>query len=117
MNNSIPSGEATPEKQAPSGSLGLASSSRLPCTDENWKEIIRRCADGRPICNCGHSYYTACGYAHIRDESDPKGYREIFDDLVCDGGCSTAQLAAKEYVAMRTLADFANFSDQPPARG
>ena len=76
---------------------------RLPITDENWKALVRRYANGMTICNCGHAYYTNCGYAQISDVKAHCGYREVNDYPICDGGCSTAQLAAKEYVATQML--------------
>lgn len=70
---------------------------------EYWPELIRRHAEGRAICNCGKAYLTNNGFCQIRDEADPRGYREIHDDPQCDGGCSWAQHEAREHVAKKIL--------------
>jgi len=61
-----------------------------------FKELIKKYADGKPICNCGEAYYSKCGVGIENGE-------ERTDFLACEGGCSTNQLFAKEYIAKRIV--------------
>ncbi len=70
--------------------------------DSNWKKLIEKYADGRPICNCGCAYYTPCGHGIDRD-----GKRRT-DMLVCAHGCSSNQITARDEIAGRVIADLAN---------
>jgi len=65
-----------------------------------FKRLIKRYADGRPICNCGDAYYSPCG-----DGVDGQGTRRT-DMLVCQNGCSTNLIVAKEYVAEMVEKEF-----------
>lgn len=62
---------------------------------EAFKELVKKYADDKPICNCGQAYLTACGQGCTLE-----GYT-----LVCKAGCSAAQIDAKDYVAKRVLQD------------
>ncbi len=62
-----------------------------------WQELVKRYANGRPICNCGDAYYSPCGSG-----IDSTG-RERTDILDCEYGCSTNQISAKEDIAKRVL--------------
>lgn len=66
--------------------------------DTAWEELVKRYADGRTICNCGQAYATPCGHGIH------KGV-ERHDLLVCAGGCSGNQIAAKEEIAKRVIAE------------
>ena len=52
-----------------------------------WPELIKLCANGRTICNCGEAY----------TDVDRDG------NSVCMYGCGAAQIEAKEIVAARVL--------------
>lgn len=70
---------------------------------EPWEQLIERYADGRPICNCRHAYYSKCGKGIIVKED---GSLEKFTDgLACEYGCSANQIYARDYIAKRVLAD------------
>jgi len=74
---------------------------------EAFKELVKKYADGKPICNCGEAYLTACGVGSIWNEE--KQRREDRTDLLtCKAGCSAAQIDAKEYIAERVLQDLAS---------
>ena len=70
------------------------------CTQKSWDKLIKRYADGRPICNCGEAYCQPVGVGAVC-----KGgvWEDITDLLVCQYGCSANQLTAKEEVATRVL--------------
>lgn len=55
---------------------------------EAWRELVRRYADGRKPCNCGAAYYT-----------------ERDGHLVCEYGCSSNLISAREEIALRVLAE------------
>lgn len=61
---------------------------------ENFEKLIVRYADSRQICNCGEAYYTNSGQAYIDGQL-------VNNFPVCEGGCSSAQIAAKHYIAQR----------------
>jgi len=65
----------------------------------NWQELVKRYADGRPICNCGEAYYTPCGHG-----TDKEG-RKRTDMLVCQYGCAANIIAAREEIAGRVIAE------------
>lgn len=61
-----------------------------------WTKLIKQCAKGKPICNCGQAYLEPCGV----------GYHDgnrVENALICRGGCASAQISAKEYVAKQIL--------------
>ena len=64
----------------------------------NFKRLIEYYADGKPICNCGDAYYSACGHGF-------DGLTEKHDMLTCEYGCSANQINAKEYIAGRVIED------------
>jgi len=64
-----------------------------------WQELVKRYADGRPICNCGEAYYTPCGHGIDGDG------RKRTDILTCQFGCSANRIFAKEEIARRVLAE------------
>lgn len=66
---------------------------------KDWQDLVKRYANGRPICNCGDAYYTPCGRG-----IDGTG-RERTDMLACQYGCSANQIFAKEEIAARVLAE------------
>lgn len=66
---------------------------------KDWQELVKRYADGRPICNCGEAYYTPCGHG-----IDGTGRRRT-DMLACQHGCSANKIYAKEEIAGRVLAE------------
>lgn len=63
---------------------------------EHFKALVKRYADGRPICNCGEAYYSPCGEGYVNGERRS-------DILVCQYGCSYAQLTTRNEVAERVL--------------
>lgn len=65
-------------------------------TREHFKELIKRYADGRPICNCGEAYCSPCGEGRLNGE--PRT-----DLLVCRYGCSAAKIDAKNEIAEKAL--------------
>lgn len=67
--------------------------------DENWKILVARYADGRPLCNCRCAYLTPCGRG-----IDAEGRRRT-DLPVCESGCSANQITARDEVAARVLAE------------
>lgn len=71
-------------------------------TDDAWKTLVRRYADGRQICNCGSAYYTPCGHGSIVVD----GRRvDRTDMLVCEYGCSANLLRTRDEIGPRALAD------------
>lgn len=62
-----------------------------------WKELIKKYADGRPVCNCGDAYYTPCGVGIDRDG------RHRTDMLACNHGCGANQYEAKEEIAKKIV--------------
>lgn len=64
---------------------------------EYWKQLVKKYADGKPICNCGDAYYTPCG-----EGIDAEG-RHRKDMLVCNHGCSWNQFDAKEQIAKKIV--------------
>lgn len=73
--------------------------------DDDWKKLVKRYADGRPICNCGHAYYTPCGVGIV----DGVHKTDMPD---CQYGCSANQIFAKEEIASRVMAELP--TDTPP---
>lgn len=65
-----------------------------------WKELIKKYADGRPICNCGDAYYSTGGQYWVVSKN---GMTEHNDGLYCKWGCQCAQSEAKEYVALKIV--------------
>jgi hypothetical protein len=57
-----------------------------------WKELIKKHAGDRKICNCGWAYLTPCGEGYVR------GVKKN-DILVCESGCSANQIKARDYIA------------------
>jgi hypothetical protein len=70
--------------------------------DSNWKKLIEKYADGRPICNCRCAYYSPTGRG-----IDGVGIWRT-DMLVCEHGCSANQITARDEIAGRVIADLAN---------
>ena len=65
-----------------------------------WKTLVKRYADGRPICNCGDAYLAPVGEGY-----DADGNRRT-DLLVCQYGCQANQIYAKEEIAERICEEF-----------
>ncbi len=63
---------------------------------EHWQSIVKKYADGRPICNCGDAYYSPCGEGYLN------GVHKM-DMLMCQFGCSSNQIQAKEEIAEKIL--------------
>ncbi len=66
----------------------------------DWQALVKRYADGRPICNCGEAYLTPCG-----EGIDTQGRRRN-DMLMCECGCQVNQMVAKEEIAARIRQEF-----------
>ena len=63
-----------------------------------WETLIERFAGGQPICNCRQAYYSMTGEAMVA------GTREILKNQpVCQYGCSTNCLRARDHVARKVL--------------
>lgn len=73
------------------------------CSDPNWNKLVERFADGRPICNCGHAYYAPVGTGSVLNNGIWKNRTDL---LVCQYGCSTNQLRAKEEIAKKLIKEF-----------
>ena len=65
----------------------------------NFEKLIERYSEGRKICNCKQAYYTNNGHARINGV-------DVYDYPVCDHGCSSNQIRAKEYIADRVVEEF-----------
>ena len=61
-----------------------------------WKELVKKYADGKPVCNCGDAYYTPCGIGICNGV-------ERNDILICEHGCSANMYKAKEEIAKKIL--------------
>jgi hypothetical protein len=68
-----------------------------------WKILVARYATkDKPVCNC------RCAYMDFKPASDRVCMRdgEWIDSWSCSYGCSSAQIAAREYVAQQVLLEF-----------
>jgi hypothetical protein len=65
---------------------------------DDWQTLVKRFANGRPICNCGDAYYSEGGTYW-------RGGNEHHDGLYCKGGCNAARYEARDHVAMCVLAE------------
>lgn len=63
-----------------------------------WETLVARYADGRPICNCGAAYYSLDGIAW-------RGGKQVTNYPQCKHGCTVNQIAARDDIAERVLAD------------
>lgn len=72
-------------------------------SNQNWKELIKRhCPADKRVCNCGDAYYTCIPYgALITGDGDKP---RLTHDWMCEAGCTTAQINAREHVAACVLA-------------
>jgi hypothetical protein len=78
---------------------------------DNWRDLLVRYADGRQLCNCSRAYYTVCPGGERRTcagcwtpGDQPHTY--------CEGGCSSNQISARDYIAARIVAEL-NAKDEP----
>lgn len=68
---------------------------------DRWQTLIRRyCPEGSRVCNCGDAYETFCPAA---TKTAMRG-GEWIDSWGCAGGCSAAQIEAREHVARCVIA-------------
>ena len=79
------------------------------CRDEgeevtNWQKLVERYADGKPICNCRNAYTSPTGNGFAWNEEHGALLYKT-DLLECKHGCSANQIAAKEYIAGRIIAE------------
>jgi Restriction alleviation protein Lar len=58
-----------------------------------WRDLVRRFANGRPICNCKEAYLTPVGQG-IDAVGDPRT-----DMLVCAYGCQNNRIIARDQIA------------------
>lgn len=65
-----------------------------------WEALIRRYADGRPICNCGRAYYATDG-----EYTRYPAMTTHHDGYYCKHGCHANQYSVKDDIAARVLAD------------
>lgn len=56
---------------------------------EAWRALVRRYAEGRPVCNRGGGAY----------------YKAVDGSLRCEYGCSANLIAAREDIALKVLAE------------
>jgi hypothetical protein len=66
---------------------------------DEWRKLIKRYANGKPLCNCDEAYYTPCGKGY-----DETGARRD-DMLACEWGCQANQHAVKDYIAGQVLTE------------
>ncbi len=66
-------------------------------SSNDWKDLVVRYADGRPICNCGDAYYSPCGVGIDRTG------KSRTDMLACKYGCSSNKITAKEEIAGKVI--------------
>lgn len=71
----------------------------------HWKTLVRRYADGRPICNCECAYYTPCGEGIDRDGEHRT------DMLACQHGCEANQFNCRDEIAKRVLDELPNHGE------
>lgn len=71
-------------------------------SDKAWRELVKRYADGRQICNCDMAYYSPVGRG-----IDTNGVHRN-DLMVCAHGCSANQCTARNEIAGRVLDDLKN---------
>lgn len=69
-----------------------------------WKQLIERYADGKPICNCRQAYYEPCGHGSVWDDGLAR-YVDKTDLLACRSGCEVNVYRVRDYIAQRVLAD------------
>ena len=74
---------------------------------DEWAELVRRYADGRPICNCGQAYYTPIGHG-----TDKFGKKRT-DMLACKYGCQANQYDLKDKIARRVLDELGERNEPP----
>lgn len=72
---------------------------------DEWRELVKRFADGRPICNCGQAYYSLDGKATIA--GGPDHGKKITNYPHCKWGCQANQHAVKDDIARRVLEELA----------
>jgi hypothetical protein len=64
-----------------------------------WKELVRRYADGRPVCNCGEAWEYPCASG-----IDANGVKRD-DMLACRYGCSANLIDAKYEIGRRVAGE------------
>lgn len=64
-------------------------------SERAWKELVKRYADGRPICNCGEAWLYPCAVG-----IDAQG-RHRTDMPACRHGCSANLIDTKYEIARR----------------
>jgi hypothetical protein len=72
-------------------------------SDAAWKRLVKRYADGRTVCNCGHAYYTPCGDAFTFQDGRIIGRTD--KAMVCQYGCQANQYSTKLKIAAKVEAE------------
>lgn len=70
-------------------------------SEAHWRELIRRFANGRDICNCGNAYYANDGEYWLA--GDPAGSPPHQDGKHCKFGCQANILRARDELAEKLL--------------
>lgn len=71
---------------------------------DEWQILIKRYADGRPICNCGCAYYKPVGHGSVYDKALGRRVDKT-DMLACQYGCEANQYSVKDEIARKVLAE------------
>jgi hypothetical protein len=86
-------------------------------SDDPWKTLVKRyCPDDRQVCNCGQAWAThygpdtegamvAVGKITAGDIRTRSAYVRSMPAWRCKDGCSSAQLATRDEIAIRVLRD------------
>lgn len=72
-------------------------------SENNFKALVQRYANGKALCNCQEAYYTNCGHG----SKSINGKWVDFTDLpCCESGCSSNKISAKYYIAEKITEEF-----------
>lgn len=68
-------------------------------SEQYFRVLVDRYADGRTVCNCGCAYYSYTGVGR-------RGGKDVTDLPCCESGCSANQYRARDEIARRVIEEF-----------